>query len=172
MSIGRQTPSGKTVFRTVAVLPFSSDTVDIFSGFQAEGVISVRTVDIADILNAAALFKTFYHHGIGLCVKLQRSFCRQGNAYFGQIDFCPDSGSASICIYHLSASVRYRHRPIAAAKRGEKTVIFDFCVRFYLDAKGRDVGFGTERVLTEHRAVRNTSVSSFICQSVSVHGDL
>ena len=36
LSIGRQTPSGKTVFRTVAVLPFSSDTVDIFSGFQAE----------------------------------------------------------------------------------------------------------------------------------------
>ena len=42
----------------------------------------------------------------------------------------------------MSAPVRYRHRPIAAAKRGEKTVIFDFCVRFDLDAKGRNVGFG------------------------------
>ena len=62
--------------------------------------------------------------------------------YTNKIDFCPDSGTASICIYHLSASVRYRHRPIAAAKRGEKTVIFDFCVRFDIDSKGRNVGFG------------------------------
>ena len=29
LSVGRQTPSDKTVFRTVAVLPFGGDTVDI-----------------------------------------------------------------------------------------------------------------------------------------------
>ena len=74
LSVGRQPPSDKTVLRTVAVLPFGGDTVDIFSVLHAERVFSVRAVDIADILNAVALFKTLYRHGIRLCVKPQRSF--------------------------------------------------------------------------------------------------
>ena len=108
LSGSRQTPSDKTVFRTVAVLPFSGNTVDIFSVFQVEGVISVRTVDIADILNAVAFFKTFYRHGIGQCVKLQRSFCRQGNVCFGRLIFAPIPGPR---LLYLSFA---RFRPMPA----------------------------------------------------------
>ena len=57
-------------------MPFGYDTADIFAVYQAEGVLSVRAVDIAYILNAAALFKTFFRHGIRLSIKKQQSFCR------------------------------------------------------------------------------------------------
>ena len=41
-------------------------------------------------------------------------------------------------------SVRYRHRPVAAAKRDEKIVVIDLCIRFAFDPKKRNVGLGVD----------------------------
>ena len=147
----------------VAVLIFGNYAVDIFSFFQFEGKVFAGTVDIADILNAASLLKAFYRHVIGLHVKLQQSFCRCKNAYLRQIILSSDPGAAGVCIYHLPACFRCRHRPVTAAKRCGKFVIFDFGVCFELYPKGGNIGSKAERLLTEYCAVRNNFVGIFIC---------